>query len=284
VQTGRDSLFRTFLNATANFQAGYAIPRPPEPPGQFTVTSMGDGIKLTWSPPADTAHLAGYIIYRSENNIKDYRSFYVKILETNASVTSWMDTSAVRGFNYYYFIQSKDNGTRNDVHPGVPLTSSMFVTMTSSPANVLRPAADLLGAVRVVPNPFDIRARKWQFSDVTGTNLPDRIAFYGIPPQCVLKIFTEDGQLIWEKDHTNGSGDEYWDSKTRYGQIVASGIYLLYVEVTQDIIAQEDRIARWDVYDENLKLLYPQGALMFHRGDKIFSAGEHTIRKFVVIR
>jgi hypothetical protein len=84
-----------------------------------------------------------------------------------------------------------------------------------------------LELVRVVPNPYDIRARFFQFGDQSQY---DRIAFYGLPPVCKLKIFTERGDLIWEKDHTRGTGDELWDSLTSSGQIVASGIYILYVE------------------------------------------------------
>ena len=57
----------------------------------------------------------------------------------------------------------------------------------------------------------------------------DRIAFYGLPPVCNLKVFTERGDLIWEKDHTRGTGDELWDSQTSSGQIIASGVYILYV-------------------------------------------------------
>lgn len=81
--------------------------------------------------------------------------------------------------------------------------------------------------VRVVPNPYDIRSRLFQFGDKSQY---DRIAFYGLPAVCKLKIFTERGDLIWEKDHTRGTGDELWDSTTSYGQIVSSGIYILYVE------------------------------------------------------
>jgi len=140
--------------------------------------------------------------------VKDYRTVYQKVFECNASnaVTTWDDTSATRGFNYYYYIQSKDDGTQNDVKPGTPLYSSMFLTLTSVPAHLLRPSGNLLGEVRVVPNPYDIRSRKWEFGDPnTGTtgNI-DRIMFYGIPPRCKLKVFTESGTLVWEKDHTNG--------------------------------------------------------------------------------
>jgi hypothetical protein len=86
-----------------------------------------------------------------------------------------------------------------------------------------------LDLVRVVPNPYDIRARFLQFGDQSQY---DRLAFYGLPPVCKLKIFTERGDLIWEKDHTNSTGDELWDSKTSSGQIIASGIYILYVEAS----------------------------------------------------
>jgi hypothetical protein len=284
VQTGKDSLMQTFLNARANFRSGYNIPRPPDPPSQFSVASGGDRIQLTWTPPSNTAHLAGYVIYRSESNVKDYRSEYKKVFECNTSVTTWSDTSAVRGFNYYYYIQSKDDGTRNDVKPGIPLCSSLFLTLAANSSNLLRPAGNLLGEVRVVPNPFDIRSRKWQFSDVTGTSVPDRLLFYGIPPKCKLKIYTENGTLIWEKNHTNGAGDEAWDSKTSSNQIIASGIYILYVEVDEDTYATQDKIASNDILDENLKLMYPKGALIYRTGEKIFSAGQSTFRKFVVIR
>jgi len=86
-----------------------------------------------------------------------------------------------------------------------------------------------LDLVRVVPNPYDIRARSFQFGDKSQY---DRIAFYGLPGACTMKIFTERGDLIWEKDHS-GKGDELWDSMTSSGQIIASGIYILYVETPE---------------------------------------------------
>jgi hypothetical protein len=288
VQTGRDSIIQTFKNAIANYRSGYSIAQPPDPPSRFTVTSGGDKIQLTWTPPTNTANLAGYVIYRSVGAVKDYLTFYTKVFETNnPGATGWDDTSAARGFHYYYYIQSKDDGLRNDVQPGVPLCSSLFYMLPSTDkyALLLRPAGNLLGEIRVVPNPYDIRARKYQFADPTGLKGGiDEIKFYGLPPECELKIFTEDGTLIREINHTNGAGDEAWDSKTSSGQIVVSGIYILYVQVNKDIYATENKTAPYDIYDENLKLLYTTGASMFQAGEKIFSAGQTAIRKFVVIR
>ena len=282
VESGKDSIKQTIHSAIRNYKSGYTLPQPPPAPNSFTVTSGGDRIRLEWANNAESdPHFGGYVVWRAEGSVKDYRTFYTKVFETSSKINSWDDISAVRGFNYYYSIQSKDDGTQNDLKPGTPLYSSMFLTLTTIPAYLLRPAGNLLGEVRVVPNPYDIRARAWQFGDKFQY---DRITFYGIPPSCRLKIFTENGTLIWQTLHTNGSGDEIWDSKTSSGQVVVSGIYILHVEVTEDVYAKENKVAAYDIYDENLKKVYSQGETMFHQGDKIFSAGQSTFRKFVVIR
>jgi hypothetical protein len=113
------------------------------------------------------------------------------------------------------------SGTGYSAYDIVSYSGSSFVTLYAISKG------KGLDLVRVVPNPYDIRGRFFQFGDKSQY---DRIAFYGLPPVCKLKIFTERGDLIWEKDHTRGTGDELWDSMTSSGQIIASGIYILYVE------------------------------------------------------
>lgn len=229
-QTGKDSIIKTYRNAIDNFNSGYTLPKPPPPPKQFLVNSGGDRISLQWGDNATSwPNFDGYVIYRSEGTVLDPRTNYQKIFECNASnvVHSFDDITAVRGFDYYYYIQSKDNGSQSN---GIPLTSSLFWTVTNTPATLQRPAVtSTLDSVRVVPNPYDIRGRFFQFGDQSPLQY-DRIAFYGLPPECTLQIFTERGDLIWEKSHTNGTGDEIWNSLTTSGQVVASGIYILYVE------------------------------------------------------
>jgi hypothetical protein len=112
----------------------------------------------------------------------------------------------------------------------------------------------------------------------------DRISFFGLPAICTLKIFTERGDLIWEKYHDDGSGDEIWNSQTRSGQIVVSGIYILYVEVTEDTYAQEDIIATHDIVQDNGEIMFHEGELMYQKGELVFHDGESIYRKFVVIR
>lgn len=258
-ETGEDSILQVLRSAVANYQSGYKMPPAPPAPEEFVVSSGGDRIRLTWAGNA-ASHpgFNGYVIYRSEGSVKTYETVYTKIFECDASYTanSFDDLTARRGFDYYYYIQSKDDGSKNELHPGVPLHSSKFLTLTSVPAQLRRPSGSNLEQIRVVPNPYNISGRALQFGE---ENQYDRLAFYGLPPYCEIKIFTESGDMIWSVDHNDGSGDELWDSQTKYGQIVVSGVYLAYFEVTRD------------VFDEGT-------------GEKLFAKGDHIIRKFVVIR
>jgi hypothetical protein len=227
VMTGQDSIQQAFRRARTAFQNAYAVTPPPPPPKIFTVNSGGDRISLSWT--ADDAEGAspgfdGYEVWRA---IGKPDTFYTKIFECDRGtlVRAFDDTSAQRGFNYYYYVVSKDDGSRSN---GVKLTSSKFYTMTNKPAYLRRPAQDSpdLSDIRVVPNPFDIRARTAQF----GNEAPDRIAFWGLPPICTIRIYTERGDLVTTLEHTNGSGDELWDSTTMFRQIIVSGIYIAVFE------------------------------------------------------
>jgi hypothetical protein len=225
-QSGIDSLFQTFRRAISNYSSGYNIPQPPPPPKQFTVQSGGDRIILSWSNEAESyPNFDGYRIFRA---IDRPDTLYEEIFSSNRSnvVNSFSDTSPLRGRNYYYYIVSKDDGSTNNISPGVPLVSNKFYTMTSEPAFLRRPAAKSLSEIRVVPNPFHIRARDRQF----GTDAPDRIAFFGLPPECTIKIYTERGDLIDTIYHNDGSGDELWDSLSSSRQVVVSGLYIALFE------------------------------------------------------
>ena len=248
--SGKDSLFQSFRRATANFQSHYNIPKPPPPPDKFTVLSGGDRISLAWSKSAESwSNFDGYRVYRAETKTD---TLFTLIFSCNKSnvVNSFDDITARRGFNYFYYIQTKDDGSTNDIQPGVPLVSSMFYTMTNIAASLQRPAAKVLSEIRVVPNPYNIKAKSIQFG--TDRSVDNRLAFFGLPKKCVIKIYTETGDLIQTINHVNGSGDETWNSLTSSSQIVASGLYIAYFEVTED--------------DTNVK------------------KGDNTFRKFIIIR
>jgi hypothetical protein len=86
---------------------------------------------------------------------------------------------------------------------------------------------DPMSRIRIVPNPYNISASKeLGFGDLQA----NRLAFYDLPGRCNIKIYTELGELINTIEHTDGTGDDYWDSVTSSNQIVVSGIYIAVVE------------------------------------------------------
>ncbi len=256
VKSGEDSIKQTFKRAAANYNVGYDIPMPPPPPEFFEVKSGGDRITLEWTSNAEDYDLFdGYEIYRA---VGKPDTLYEKIFSCDNSnvVNMYEDQTALRGFDYYYYVVTKDDGSQNDIFPDIPLISSKFYTMTNEPAFLRKPAIKTtLDSIRVVPNPFNIRSSSMQF----GINAPDRLGFYGLPPACDIKIYTERGDLIDTIIHDDGTADELWHSMTSSRQIIVSGVYIAYFEVTEDI------------YDNNT-------------GELLFKEGDHKIRKFYIIR
>ncbi|UCD39033.1 MAG: fibronectin [Fidelibacterota bacterium] len=254
VYTGEDSLFQTFERAVDNYSRDFDIPQPPRPPELFEVQSGGDRISLSWSYSGGVpASVAGFEVYRA---VHQPDTSYNLIFSGDAGITSYDDMAAVRGVDYYYYLVALDDGSTNDIHPGIPLVSSKFWTMTNAPASLRRPPGSSMAGIRIVPNPYNIKAQKLQF----GESERDRIMFYNLPPFCVIKIFTERGDLVQTIEHTDGSGDEGWDSVTSSRQTIVSGLYIAYFEVSED--APPDPIT---------------GAILFRKG-------QTEIKKFIVIR
>jgi hypothetical protein len=229
VFTGEDSLMQTFGRARKNFESGFQLPQPPPPPDFFEIISGGNKISLSWSASAESwPAFAGYRVFRG---IAKPDTFYQEIFacgpgtEHPEVVNTFDDVSAVRGFDYYYYLTSFDDGSTSN---GRSLQSSPFWTRTQEPANLKRAAGTDLDDIRIAPNPFYINAKNRQ---ILGRQ--NDIAFYNIPGQCTIKIFTERGDLINTIDHVDGSGDEFWNQTTEFGQTVVSGVYLAVVETPE---------------------------------------------------
>lgn len=258
VFTGKDSIKKTFERAIQTWDNDLVIDPTPPPPNTFAVTSGGDRITLEWAKNAESYdNFGGYRVYRS---LHTPDTTFEMIFEcgdgtNNPVVNLYEDKSAQRGFEYYYYITTYDDGSVNTIKPGARIESSLFWTKTSEPAYLRRQPGDNLEDIRIVPNPFNINARSLQF----GQSGPDRIMFYNLPPKCDIQIYTERGDLIKTIHHTDGSGDEPWDSVTSSRQVVVSGIYIAYIKVTEDH------------YD-------PQtGRLMFKKGVS-------TTKKLIIVR
>jgi hypothetical protein len=235
--TAKDSLFKTFDRALANHAAGYSIPQPPYPPESFAVTSGTDKITLSWVASSSGPSRTGWHVYRAKGTynfpyvgeaLADHGGLgHELIAELSGSATSYEDATAARGESYYYFIQAVGDAADNNggaLTPAGALKSNQHWTQTYLPASLKRSPGGSLADVRVVPNPYHVGATTdIRFSD------RDKLAFLDVPGNCTIKIYTQLGELVNTIEHTDGSGDEYWDQTTSSRQVVASGLYIAHI-------------------------------------------------------
>lgn len=241
VFTGADSLIEVFKKAKENFkliESGQSLPHPPRPPSLFNVVSGGDKITLDWENESESEPgFAGYNLYRLKfkpdttlfyydinlNQVNPIDNSIANVWNIDPGTTQFEDRTAERGFDYYYFLETFDDGTNDNIR----LNSSKFFTLTNKAASLKRPPGEDYNDIRIVPNPFHISSRDLQY----GVSASDRLMFLNIPPVCTIRIFTERGDLVDIIEHSDGSGDEAWNSISSSRQIIVSGIYIAHFEM-----------------------------------------------------
>ncbi len=226
VMTSRDSLFMTFERAIANYESGFAIPQPPAPPREFHVSSGPNSIALSWVPSGDAPPAGGYEIWRATGRLS---APYELLASLPASATSYEDATAIRGINYFYYLQAVGEVNQDPTGhtpTGAPLKSGRYYTQTYDPAFLKRPPGNSLESFRIVPNPYNLGSDQ----NIRWPDQQDRVGFLDIPAQCTIRIYTELGELVETIEHTDLSGDAYWDLTTSSKQIVVSGMYVVVLE------------------------------------------------------
>ncbi len=244
IMRGRDSLFRTLDRANwawDRMSRGLPVPAPPPPP-DVSVASGPEIITVNWSYP-DGSYFRDAVtgvddwyawrVYRKRgaflvNDPLDQGSgarWELVFQTTDRSRTAYVDSAVQRGTDYYYAVTAVDNGSQNpdDIVPNQKLESSMYATRSGLPAASYKPGLSDASKVRVVPNPATSAAGALGFS---GT--PDKILFVNLPYKCLLRIYTETGDLVTAIQHL-GTADDTWNQRTNTNQYVASGIYILVV-------------------------------------------------------
>jgi hypothetical protein len=93
---------------------------------------------------------------------------------------------------------------------------------TIASRDVLASALDL---INVVPNPY------YAFSEYERNRIDTRVKIVNLPDQCTVTIYNVSGKMIrqFKKDNPVTSID--WDLKNSIGVPIASGVYLIHVEV-----------------------------------------------------
>ncbi|MCS5645471.1 MAG: hypothetical protein NZ838_05060, partial [Candidatus Marinimicrobia bacterium] len=85
--------------------------------------------------------------------------------------------------------------------------------------------------IRVVPNPYrlDFKDPLHMYPDVAD---PYKLRFINLPKSCIIRLYSVNGDLVYERKHTNeNSAEESWrqDTISLSGR-VDSGIYFWVVE------------------------------------------------------
>jgi len=250
----RDSLFVVFERARNLWNNGnlesYPIPEAPFAPSSFAVVGKPDQIELSWAPQSGGPTVSGWEVYRAEKYDDWMYSTcsrfdlscevgYELIASLPSGSTNYEDKSdgargVNRGTDYYYHVvavgetQASDPNGIAGTFGGRPLKSSRYLTQTYLPVNLKRaPGASIEKAV-VVPNPVILDSDP----TVSSFDREDEIAFFDIPGQCTIEIFSEIGERIQKLTHLDGSGDLKWNLTTTNRQLLVSGIYIAVITDT----------------------------------------------------
>ncbi|NQV42223.1 MAG: hypothetical protein HQ506_07720 [Candidatus Marinimicrobia bacterium] len=229
VYSGRDSLMETFRRARFLYKNGLDMGSmtPPEPPAAFEVTSQGNRIYLTWADnaPNSSSNFEGYKIFRAKGQFDSTYYEIADLNETDGSLAhEFSDMTAERGQLYFYYIISYDDGSTNVLEPNIPLHSSPFFTRTNKGASMLKPPAEGIDDIIIVPNPYVIANNQLQYIGEQNS-----IKFWNLPAACEINIFTERGDKIYTYDHV-GSGVATWNLLTTSKQMIVSGVYIVVFE------------------------------------------------------
>ena len=118
---------------------------------------------------------------------------------------------------YQDFVATGENGGR----PKYSWSMNDLQTTTAS-RDVLASALDL---INVVPNPY------YAFSEYERNRIDTRVKIVNLPDQCTVTIYNVSGKLIRQFKKDNQITYIDWDLKNTIGVPIASGVYLIHVEV-----------------------------------------------------
>ncbi len=90
---------------------------------------------------------------------------------------------------------------------------------------------DELSLINVVPNPYYAYSAYEAYSSVSRHNLDTRVKITNLPENCTIKIFNISGKLIWSFKKASKVNYVDWDLKNTQAIPIASGIYLIHVDV-----------------------------------------------------
>jgi hypothetical protein len=238
ISMGKDSMMLTAWRAKWNYENNYMIPQAPPPPEYFHILGSGDqgAVVLQWKSAEAEAqpNFAGYRIMRRLTNQDTvaYSEIYSSGVEAIGGEHQFLDTTALPGAPYYYYIQSKAYIDENDLTADPTTRGKIMYSSRVWIPNISfiyppRLSNEDMSGIRIVPNPYNINDPivKSNFSGTQGRGLN----FYNLPDVVTIKIYTENGDLVKTIDHDKAldkDGSNNWNMITDNQQVISSGIYI----------------------------------------------------------
>lgn len=238
ISMGKDSMMLSAWRAKWNFENNYQIPQAPPPPEYFHVSGSGDlgAVVIRWknTEAENMPNFMGYRIMRRLTNQDTvaYREIYSSGPEDKAFEHEFLDTTALPGVPYYYYIQSKALIDENDLTADPTTRGRIMYSGRTWIPNILfiyppRLSSEDMSRIRIVPNPYNINDPlvRSKYSDTDGRGLN----FFNLPDVVTIKIYTENGDLVKTIEHDKAldkDGSNNWNMITDNQQVISSGVYI----------------------------------------------------------
>jgi len=224
------------------------------PPPLVSVQAGDQEVTLSWSNALDTSYvdfytlrnnLMGYRIYKAEGDPPDdwgepidslLFGEYIEFPDPGDYV--WTDMDVTNGFYYSYAVTAFDSTYLDSSYDPQNMVYESSIAPLNEQINSfkLRPfsaAQTNTSEIRVVPNPYVISAT-WETERVGNPLWGEpvkELSFINLPANSTIKIFTIDGDLVKTiKPGNQEGGTVYWDIRSDYNQMVATGVYFYYVK------------------------------------------------------
>ena len=233
---GLDSLQHTIDRAQLLYDNNY-VPQslaPPAPEVEYFVLPSTQEIAITWEPGLEDwidpltgeDDLKEYTVYRSDRSFigpfkklrgirVDRRTDQSRYFDDELGKWSYKDNSVQVGVGYYYMVTSMDSAGHESGKTN--RNERALVTARLAAENTLN--------VSVFPNPFRL------VSGLPTAGEENSIVFTKLPAECIIRIYTVNGELVRTLEHSDPNRDEeVWDQLTDSRQKTAAGIYLYTVD------------------------------------------------------
>ena len=214
-------------------------------PQDFNTAALADpnGIQKVYPNARDASQIPESLRTPDDYIVDDLLSTNVNPADDRVLkffVYRFVKDSLQRAYPYYVNVTAFDYGSPANDLPALetPKTTGAILAYAWDDAGAVE-AKNL--QVYVYPNPWraDGNYLDKGYESVTERERNEerahQIHFVNVPPQCVIKIFSLDGDLIKEIKHNMSASDpasthEKWDLITRNTQAVVSGLYYWTVE------------------------------------------------------